>query len=325
MYSDAVDDEKLRLLAFEDRWHFVAVLCLKASGVLDAGDAADIRDRKIAVKLGLQVRDLDEVRRRLVDVGLIGDDWQPLAWGRRQYEHDSSTVRTRRYRERKAKVSPERHGDVTVTSPDTDTDTDTEKKNPPTPQGGKSRVDDTFAEIAKAAVEYLNGRCNRDFRASETSLKHPTARLKAGMSLDDLKRIVDFKAGQWLGDPERQEYLRPETLFGTKADGYLQAAKAANDPSQRTHNGRRKGRAEEAADDYFAKYGRGATGGATVLADDTDRPEGFGGGVVARAGQANSEPDPARHKNAVPDDRRLPSYARTLSKTVPGVPRRAPQ
>lgn len=35
LYTEAVDDEKLRLLAFEDRWHFIAILCCKGKGIID--------------------------------------------------------------------------------------------------------------------------------------------------------------------------------------------------------------------------------------------------------------------------------------------------
>jgi hypothetical protein len=48
MYAEAVDDEKLRLLAFEDRWHFVALLCLKSLGTLDSD--APFLERRIALK-----------------------------------------------------------------------------------------------------------------------------------------------------------------------------------------------------------------------------------------------------------------------------------
>ncbi|EXU79084.1 hypothetical protein AX13_08315 [Comamonas aquatica DA1877] len=37
VYTRMVDDDKLKLLAFEDRWHFVALLCLKGEGLLDRG------------------------------------------------------------------------------------------------------------------------------------------------------------------------------------------------------------------------------------------------------------------------------------------------
>jgi hypothetical protein len=100
VYGDAIDDDKLSLLSFEDRWHFVAVLCLKSKGILD--DGAPHLERRVAVKLGLQIEDASEVKRRLMDVGLIDENWQPLAWGKRQYVSDhSGAARAKRYREKK--------------------------------------------------------------------------------------------------------------------------------------------------------------------------------------------------------------------------------
>jgi hypothetical protein len=99
MYAEAVDDEKLRLLAFEDRWHFVAILCLKAMGTLDS--EAPHLERRIGLKLGLQLPQLDELKRRLLDVRLIDDNWQPIKWDERQYESDISTGRVRKFREKR--------------------------------------------------------------------------------------------------------------------------------------------------------------------------------------------------------------------------------
>jgi len=129
-YTEMVDDEKLRLLAFEDRWHFVALLCCKSGGILDDGSEPELLRRKLAVKLGVQSRELDEIARRLAEVGLVDfDTLQPLNWGSRQFESDSSAERTKRYREnlKKQEVKDtKRHCDVTVTPPETDTETDTE-------------------------------------------------------------------------------------------------------------------------------------------------------------------------------------------------------
>ena len=120
LYSEAVDDEKLRLLAFEDRWHFVALLCCKNKGILDSND--ELMRRKVAVKLGLDSRELDEVARRLSEVGLIDmETLQPINWDSRQFKTDSSKERTKAYRER-----IKRHSDVTVTAQETDTDTETD-------------------------------------------------------------------------------------------------------------------------------------------------------------------------------------------------------
>lgn len=101
MYAEAVDDEKLRLLAFEDRWHFVALLCCKAQGLLDGTDV--LTRRKVAVKLGLDSRELEEIARRLAEVGLIdASSLQPMAWDRRQFKSDDSKERVRAYREKRA-------------------------------------------------------------------------------------------------------------------------------------------------------------------------------------------------------------------------------
>ena len=119
MYGEAVDDEKLRLLAFEDRWHFVALLCCKTQGILDEGST--IMHRKVAVKLGVDMRTLEEIVRRLAEVELIDENTlQPMAWENRQFKSDSSKDRTQRYRERM-----KRHCDGVVTVQDTDKDTDT--------------------------------------------------------------------------------------------------------------------------------------------------------------------------------------------------------
>lgn len=98
MYAEAVDDDKLRLLAFEDRWHFVALLCMKCQGVLDR--QAETLDRRIAVKLGVQLRECDEIKRRLMEADLITHSWQPINWESRQYQSDSSTERVKKFREK---------------------------------------------------------------------------------------------------------------------------------------------------------------------------------------------------------------------------------
>lgn len=139
MYTEAVDDDRLRLLAFEDRWHYVALLCCKGAGLLD--DKGPLLHRRVAVKLGVQLRELDEITRRLAEVGLIdAATFEPIAWERRQYasDHDrTAKERQRRAREKRKASGNAPSGNVTdasrvshghVTTLDTDTDTDTDQK-----------------------------------------------------------------------------------------------------------------------------------------------------------------------------------------------------
>jgi hypothetical protein len=126
LYHRMIDDEKLRLLAFEDRWHFVALCCLKADGLLDE-ERSPLWERKVAVKLGVQLRELDEISRRLHEVGLIDGAMNPVAWNELQFKSDNSTARVQAYRERQQKQDcndEKRSRNVTVTAQDTDTDTD---------------------------------------------------------------------------------------------------------------------------------------------------------------------------------------------------------
>jgi hypothetical protein len=132
LYAETVDDAKLKLLAFEDRWHYIAILCCKGQGLLD-DTKPELLDRIMAAKLGMALADLGEVRRRLMEVDLIDQFWQPLAWEKRQFAGDHSAAeRMRRYRAKNgnAPVTKQlRNSDVL----DTDTDTDTEEdknKNP---------------------------------------------------------------------------------------------------------------------------------------------------------------------------------------------------
>jgi hypothetical protein len=126
VYNRMIDDDKLRLLAFEDRWHFVALCCLKSEGLLDEPES-DTRTRRIAVRLGVQVRELEEIGRRLREVELIDEALNPLAWDELQFRSDNSTERVREWRKRKEKQNgntAQRCGNVSETAQETDTETE---------------------------------------------------------------------------------------------------------------------------------------------------------------------------------------------------------
>ena len=74
-----------------------------------------------------------------------------------------------------------------------------------------------YAEI----IDYLNEKTNSKYRASnKTTQKHINARLKERYTVDDFKSVIDKKCAEWLGT-NMEQYLRPETLFGTKFESYL--------------------------------------------------------------------------------------------------------
>lgn len=77
--------------------------------------------------------------------------------------------------------------------------------------------------IIKNIVDFLNSTCETNYR--ETSQKTQgliKSRLNEGYTIDDFKTVISKKAKEWKGT-EMEKYLRPETLFGTKFESYLNA------------------------------------------------------------------------------------------------------
>lgn len=97
-------------------------------------------------------------------------------------------------------------------------------------------------------VGYLNERAGKSFKATSAKTKSViNARLKEGFTVEDFRAVIDKKCDEWLGDPKMEQYLRPETLFGTKFEGYLQQKGSSNGRSKNDMgktNGYNPGKAE---------------------------------------------------------------------------------
>jgi uncharacterized phage protein (TIGR02220 family) len=75
-------------------------------------------------------------------------------------------------------------------------------------------------EIA-TIIDYLNERSGKRFKYdSNVAIKHINARLKEGFNIDDFKYVIDTKCTKWIGT-NMEDYIRPETLFSTKFQSYL--------------------------------------------------------------------------------------------------------
>lgn len=89
-------------------------------------------------------------------------------------------------------------------------------------------INNTYSSIPYAEIiDYLNKVCKTAYRASSRKTKgFIKARFEEGFSVDDFKKVIDNKAAEWLNNPDMCKYLRPETLFGNKFEGYLNQKKA---------------------------------------------------------------------------------------------------
>ena len=82
---------------------------------------------------------------------------------------------------------------------------------------------DKEKELYMSIIDYLNQKAGTKYKSS--SKKTQTcihARLAEGYSVDDFRTVIDKKCADWIGT-DYEQYLRPETLFGTKFESYLNA------------------------------------------------------------------------------------------------------
>lgn len=84
--------------------------------------------------------------------------------------------------------------------------------------GAGGNEPDELTEI----VDHLNLRTSKSYKTSSRKTSDLIkARMNEGFTVDDFKRVIDNQTVKWLNDPKMCEYLRPETLFGTKFESYL--------------------------------------------------------------------------------------------------------
>ena len=114
-----------------------------------------------------------------------------------------------------------RAGSTVCVESDTEAVQDESKGEPHTKQAKKAKESKADKE-ATEVIDYLNTKTGSSYRATtEANIKPIRARLNDGFSVEDCKKVIDIKAGQWL-NTEQSKYLRPETLFRpSKFEGYL--------------------------------------------------------------------------------------------------------
>lgn len=98
-----------------------------------------------------------------------------------------------------------------------------DKKNIYSPDESEEEQEN-LSETYKTIIAYLNEKAGTKYKATTAKTKTAIhARLVEGFTVDDFKTVIDKKCAEWIGDEKMEKYLRPETLFGTKFEGYLNA------------------------------------------------------------------------------------------------------
>ncbi|MEC1428930.1 conserved phage C-terminal domain-containing protein [Bacillus sonorensis] len=88
----------------------------------------------------------------------------------------------------------------------------------------------------KLIIDLLNKVAGTRYRyTTEKTKKDIKARWNEGFRFEDFKHVILVKTEEWLNDPAMNKFLRPQTLFGTKFESYL------NQKGGATHGGFHKG------------------------------------------------------------------------------------
>ena len=100
-------------------------------------------------------------------------------------------------------------------------------------ENNKKKYKDIYIQICT----YLNEKAGTNYRpTSAATQRHINARLAEGFTVDDFIKVIDVKCAEWRGT-EMEKYLRPETLFGTKFESYLNAKVKPIQPTKQKQQG----------------------------------------------------------------------------------------
>ena len=111
---------------------------------------------------------------------------------------------------------------------------------------GKNNISSKL-DCTDEIIQHLNMRAGTKYKSNTAKTKQLIkARLNEGFTLDDFKTVIDKKCVEWCGT-EFEKFLRPNTLFATKFESYLNQNVVK--PKSK------KGDAIDAVKDLYMKYG----------------------------------------------------------------------
>jgi len=71
-------------------------------------------------------------------------------------------------------------------------------------------------------IDYLNLKNNSTYKHTTPKTKALIeSRINEGFTVEDFKTVIDNKVTEWKDDRKMSKFLRPETLFSNKFEGYL--------------------------------------------------------------------------------------------------------
>ena len=108
------------------------------------------------------------------------------------------------------------------------------------------------SDLIEKIIVYLNEKSNKRFTIKNNqTIRFINARINDGYNENDFKKVIDIKVEKWL-NTTMEDYLRPQTLFSQKMEGYL------NEKNNKKKSNERFTKTQSAVDkakqiDWFSK------------------------------------------------------------------------
>ncbi len=250
VFTQIWDDEKFSVLSPEAQRFFLYLLTAPASNLIGI---YPLKEGYVCEDLKCMPKDFQKWLKEVLTKGLISYDYNHKILLIKKYlKHNSITnpnqlkaaikavkalPKTQLLQELKVILQGLQEGLTkgllegllyTATATVTDTDTATDRREKP-----KIETDtktDTNKKLVEDVITFLNLILKTKYKPDTIgTVKLVLARIGEGFTLDDFKKVIETKNEEWGGDPKMEKFLRPETLFGTKFESYLNQKGGQND------------------------------------------------------------------------------------------------
>src|SRR5699024_8457159 len=229
-FFDEIEIKRLRRMAGGDTYTIIylkmLLLSLKEEGNLFFNGVGDDFIDELSLDID---EDLDNVKMTIAYLKskglleIISDQKYHLnALPEMVGKETDSARRMRRKRQRDSNKSLETsQSDKLVTGSDTEIEKELELEKELETEKDKYVVDELDIDYSEI-VEYLNLKTGKQYRATTKKTQALIkARVNEGFTVDDFKKVIDKKVKDNQAGYFKDLYLRPETLFGNKFEGYL--------------------------------------------------------------------------------------------------------
>ena len=233
-YFDSPKIKKLRKIAGGDTYTIIylkmQLLSVSNQGLIQYEGIEPTFEEEIALKLDEDFENVKVTLSYLLSQGLVesnNDQYLLVEANNSIGSEGQSAERKRQFDKRKAEkallcnasVTQEKRSSISISNSLSNSISIEEENKKEEDKKVKEKI--PYGEI----IDYLNEKTGKKYKAtSKETQRHIKARINEGFTLDDFKRVIDIKCDKWKSDPKMQDYLRPETLFGNKFEGYLNEA-----------------------------------------------------------------------------------------------------